>query len=111
LTEFRDGIGVCLGDTGLKDEQGILYDNILDIDSDAAYHKLTVLMNPGLKCSLVKKMFEQGCVVKSRKLNGRHLHWRSHKQYNQITSQDCKTGFEFELKTGKCCAPLPPYGP
>jgi P4 family phage/plasmid primase-like protien len=107
-TDFKDGVGVCLVDIGLNDEQGILYDNILDIDSDAVYDKLFVLMNPRPKCSLIKKIFEQGCVVKSRKPKGRHIHWLSHKQYKPITSLDCKTGFEFEIKTGKWCAPLPP---
>jgi putative DNA primase/helicase len=105
--EFRDGVGVCLGDTGLSDEQGVLHDNILDIDSDAVYDKLFVLMNPGPKCSLIRKIFEQGCVVKSRKPKGRHIHWLSHKLYKPITSLDCKPGFEFEIKTGKWCAPLP----
>jgi len=79
--DFKDGIGVCLGDIGLKDEQGILYDNILDIDSDAVWDKLFVLQNPGPKCSLIKKIYEEGCVIRTRKPKGRHIHWLSHKQY------------------------------
>src|SRR5215831_965184 len=61
--DFKDGIGCCLGDTGLKYEQGPLYHNILDIDSDAVWDKLFILQNPGPKCSLVKKIYEEGCVI------------------------------------------------
>jgi hypothetical protein len=106
--DFKNGVGVCLGDIGLEDEQGILYHNMLDIDSNAVYDKLLTLMNPGPKCSLVKRMFEQGCVVKTRKPKGRHIHWLSHKLYKPIRIVYCKEGSEFEIKTGKWCAPLPP---
>src|SRR5215471_5485254 len=62
--DFRDGVGICLGDTGISDEQGSLYHNVLDIDSDAVYDILFVLQNPGSKHSLFKKISEEGCLIK-----------------------------------------------
>jgi P4 family phage/plasmid primase-like protien len=106
--DFKDGIGVCLGDIGIRDEQGVLYHNILDIDSDSVWDKLFILQNPGPKCSLVRRIYEEGCVIKTRKPKGRHIHWLSHKQYASISALSCKEGFEFEIHTGKRCVPLPP---
>jgi hypothetical protein len=57
--DFKHGVATCFGDTGLKDDQGLLYLNNLDIDSDAVYDKLFVLQNPGQNYSLTKKIFER----------------------------------------------------
>lgn len=73
ISNFRYGVVTVFGLTRLSDEQGPLYLNVLDIDSDKVYHKLTVLMNPGPRYSLIKKLFEEGFVVKTKKTNGYHI--------------------------------------
>jgi hypothetical protein len=99
--DFKHGVATCFGDTGLKDDQGTLYNVNIDIDSDSVYDRLIVLQNPGPKCSLTKKIFEQGCVVKTKKPKGYQIHWLSHKQHRPIHTGDCKPGFEFEIHTDK----------
>jgi len=99
--DFKYGVGIVFGDSGLTDDQGPLYHNVLDIDSDAVHDKLLLLQNPGIKCSLTKRIFEQGCVVKTRKPKGYQIHWFSHKQHKPIHTQDCKPGHEFEIHTDK----------
>lgn len=39
------------------------------------------------------------CVVKTRKPYGIHVYWLSCQLHNCITTQDCKSGHEFEIKT------------
>ena len=95
------GVATVFGKTRLIDEQGPLYLNNLDIDSDAVYDKLFILLDPGPKHSLIKKLFEEGFVVKTQKTKGHHIYWFSHKQHKPIHTQDCKKGFEFEVHTDK----------
>jgi hypothetical protein len=99
--DFKYGVATVFGKTRLSDEQGPLCLNDLDIDSDAVYDILFVLQNPGPKYSLIKKLFEEGFVVKTKKPKGHQIYWLSHKQYKPIHTQDCKTGFEFEIHTDK----------
>ncbi|MGA9150264.1 MAG: hypothetical protein WBZ36_06785, partial [Candidatus Nitrosopolaris sp.] len=40
-------------------------------------------------------------VTKTRRPNGFHIYWLSHKQHESIFKRDCKTGYEFEIKCGK----------
>lgn len=40
-------------------------------------------------------------VTKTKKKNGFHIYWLSLKQNEAIISEDCKKGFEFEIKTDK----------
>ena len=103
-SKFIDGVATCFGDTGLSDDQGPLYLNSLDIDCDAVYHELFTLRNPKIdwsKYSHVKKIFEQGCVVKTKKPKGYHVYWFSHKQHNPIHTIDCKSDHQFEIHTDK----------
>ena len=37
----------------------------------------------------------------TKKKNGFHIYWLSLKQNEAIVSEDCKKGFEFEIKTDK----------
>jgi hypothetical protein len=97
--DFRYGVATVCGSTGLSDEQGPLFHNVLDIDSDAAHDNLLVLMNPGPKCSIIKRIFEQGCVVKTTEPKRYQIHWFSHKQNKPVHTQDCKPGYEFEIHT------------
>jgi hypothetical protein len=46
-------------------------------------------------------MQERSFVVKTRKPNGFHIYWLSHKQHESILTTDCKAGCEFEIKSGK----------
>ncbi len=50
--DFKHGVGTIFCNTGLSNDQGLLYLNNLDIDSDAVYDKLFVLQNPGQNYSL-----------------------------------------------------------
>jgi hypothetical protein len=101
VLDFKYGVATVFGKTRLSDEQGPLYLNDLDIDSDAVYDKLFMLQNPGPKYSLIKKLFEEGFVVKTRKPKGHQIYWLSHKQHRPIHTHDCKKGFEFEIHTDK----------
>lgn len=101
ISDFKYGVATVFGETRLSDEKGPLYVNNLDIDSDAVYDKLFILQNPGPKYSLIKKLFEEGFVVKTKKPKGFHIYWFSHKQHKPIHTQDCKPGYEFEIHTDK----------
>lgn len=53
-------------------------------------------------------------VTKTRKPFGFHIYWLSHKQNKPIHTQDCKPGYEFEIKTdnssGLCLLPESRHG-
>lgn len=110
ISDFRYGVATVFGLTRLSDEQGPLYLNNLDIDSDAVHDILFIHMPLGPRCSLIQKLFEHGFVVKTRKLKGLQGYWLSHKQNKPIHAQDCKSDCQFEIKTDKSSgnATLPP---
>ena len=102
VSKFRN-VATCFGITR-KDEQGNdLYLNCLDIDSDNVYKILFNLMNgtTGKEYSFIAKAMEKTFVTKTRKPNGFHIYWLSLEQNESICTVDCKSGFEFEIKTDK----------
>ena len=103
--KFKNGVVTVFGKTRLSDEKGPLYLHALDIDSDEVYNTLFRLQNPKHspeEYSLITTMRERGYVyVKTRKPNGFHIYWLSHKQHKSIHTIDCKPGCEFELKSNK----------
>jgi P4 family phage/plasmid primase-like protien len=97
-------IATCFGKSHLKDEQGKdLYLNCLDIDSDNVYFILFNLANDktGQDYSMIAQAQQSTFVTKTKKKNGFHIYWLSHKQNEAIVSEDCRKGFEFEIKTDK----------
>ena len=111
-SKFSNGVATVFGKTKIKDEKGSLYLYALDIDSDEAYKTLFRLRNPkgGQEYSFVLLMQDRSVVVKTRKPNGFHIYWLSHKEHKSILTMDCKVGFEFEIKCGKSSghSTLPP---
>jgi hypothetical protein len=51
--------------------------------------------------SFIALIQKQSFVVKTKKPNGFHIYWLSHKQHESILTRDCKAGCEFEIKSGK----------
>jgi P4 family phage/plasmid primase-like protien len=101
--KFRN-VATVFGKTHIKDEEGRdLYLNCLDIDSDNSYYVLFNLENSKSKqkYSLIPKLQKTTFVTKTRKKNGFHIYWLSHRQNKSITTEDCKIGYEFEIKTDK----------
>jgi DNA replicative helicase MCM subunit Mcm2 (Cdc46/Mcm family) len=125
-------VATVFGKTHIKDEQGLdLYLNCFDADSDYVYKVFTTLVqqlswiDSVLKSKIQNPIAKTGdenvkclldylklvtCVVKTRKSYGVHVYWLSHKQNNRIRTEDCKPGYEFEIKTdkGSAHATLPP---
>jgi P4 family phage/plasmid primase-like protien len=102
-------VATTFGKTYLQNDQGPLYLYALDIDSNEVYNILFRLQNAdNPEYSLIPKMQEVSVVVKTRKPNGFHLYWLSHKQHKPVRIEDCKQGFEFEIKAEKACLTLPP---
>jgi DNA replicative helicase MCM subunit Mcm2 (Cdc46/Mcm family) len=125
-------VATVFGKTNIKDEQGLeLYLNCFDCDSEYVYKVLTTPVEQlswidlvlkskiqnliaktggeNVKCLLdYLKLFT--CVVKTKKSYGVHVYWLSHKQNNHIRTEDCRSGYEFEIKTDKGSghATLPP---
>jgi hypothetical protein len=55
----------------------------------------------GQDCSMIEVAQQSTFVTKTKKKNGFHIYWLSLKQNEAIVSEDCKKGFEFEIKTDK----------
>jgi P4 family phage/plasmid primase-like protien len=97
-------VATVFGKTHIKDEEGRnLYLNCLDIDSENVYNIFFNLENSNSrqKYSLIPKLQKSTFVTKTKKKNGWHFYWLSHKQNKSITNEDCKIGYEFEIKTDK----------
>lgn len=97
-------IATVFGKAYIKDDEGRdLYLNCLDIDSDNIYDVLFNLENSKSKqkYSLLPKLQKATFVTKTRKKYGFHFYWLSHNQNKPITTEDCKIGYEFEIKTDK----------
>jgi P4 family phage/plasmid primase-like protien len=108
--KFKNGVATVLGKTRLSDKKGCLYLNALDIDSDEVYKVLFNLANGGNEYSFIAEAIKNTYVTKTRKPNGFHIYWLSHKPHEPILTTDCKPGYEFEIKTDKRSglATLPP---
>jgi P4 family phage/plasmid primase-like protien len=97
-------VATCFGKTHLRDTEGReLYLNCLDIDSQKVYDILSNLQNGDNEktYSLLPRMQECSMVIKTRKPLGFHVYWLSHIQNKAIHTDNCKPGFEFEIKTDK----------
>lgn len=113
-------VATVFGKTHIKDEQGVeLYLNGFDCDSEYIYKILTTpveqlsLPNRLLHSKIQNLLSKTGanllveylklvtCVVKTRKPYGVHAYWLSHKQNSHIRTEDCRSGYEFEIKTDK----------
>jgi len=122
-------VATVFGKTHAKDKHGSdLFINCLDADCEFVYNTLITpveqlsWINAVLKSKIQNAISKIGitslldylklvtCVVKTKKSYGFHIYWLSHKQNNSIRTQDCKPGFEFEIKTDKGSghATLPP---
>jgi hypothetical protein len=126
-----ENVATVFGKTHAKDPEGMnLYLNDLDCDSEPVYKIMTIPIESipdtllrsklqslfsGLNVLTEKKsvfdcLRELTIVVKTRKPYGFQAFWLSHKQHDHVGSNDCKIGYEFEIKTDKSLghATLPP---
>jgi replicative DNA helicase Mcm len=122
-------VATVFGKTHIKDEHGLeLYLNCFDCDCEFVYNTLIApverlsIDNPVLRSRIKNLLSTAGanslleylkmvtCIVKTRKPYGVHVYWLSHKQNNHTRTEDCKLGYEFEIKTDKGSghATLPP---
>jgi DNA replicative helicase MCM subunit Mcm2 (Cdc46/Mcm family) len=113
-------VATVFGKTHVKDSEGKdLYLNGLDCDSEPVYSILTTpieqIQDSAIRSrieslfsktevsakSLLEFLKQVTCVVKTRKSYGFHIYWLSSRQNNHIRTQDCKQGYNFEIKTDK----------
>ena len=58
---------------------------------------------------LINELCKSTYVTKTKKKNGRHIYWFSHRQNKPVRTSDCKRGYEFEIKTNNSShCTLPP---
>jgi hypothetical protein len=105
IREYTDkfyNLATTFGKSHRKDaERKDLYLYCLDIDSDEVLKRLQVLLEQEWKF----KTF----VTKTQKDCGYHVYWFEYSSENApIVTEDCKKGFEFEIKCGKSLCTLPP---
>lgn len=98
---FKNGVATVFGKTRISDEKGCLFLNCLDIDSEEVYNILANLANGERGFSFIEEAMKNTYVTKTRRPNGFHIYWLSHKQHESIFKRDCKAGYEFEIKCGK----------
>jgi hypothetical protein len=126
-----ENVATVFGKTHTKDREGRdLYLNDLDGDSEPVYKIMTTpieSISDALLRSKLQSLFsginvltekksvfdclrEVTIVVKTRKPYGFQAFWLSHKQHDHVGCNDCKLGYEFEIKTDKSLghATLPP---
>jgi hypothetical protein len=98
--EFAN-VATCFGKSQVKDENGgELYLNCLDIDSKEVYNRLCIVLDGNKKeIFLINQLRKLTYVTKTRKEYGFHIYWLSHRQNVSIHRNNCKSGFEFEIKT------------
>jgi DNA replicative helicase MCM subunit Mcm2 (Cdc46/Mcm family) len=119
-------VASTFGRTHLKDSQNrTLFIQALDIDSEAVFHLLNVLvgelyviekLRPALdelikfsrketdkimNITLLDLFKKITFVTKTKKQYGYHIWWLSHEQNKSILTLNCKKGYEFEVKTDK----------
>ena len=94
-------VATTFGRTNIKDTDGRdLYLHCLDVDSTEVLKRVQHLLEQEWKF----KTF----VTKTQKDCGYHIYWFEHHDYNiQIVTDQCKKGFEFEIKCGKALCTLP----
>lgn len=93
-------MATTFGKTHLLDPEGNEpYLNELDIDSKEVYDKLAIIRVKNEDRFFIDERCKITYVVKTRKKYGLRIFWLSHKQYPPIRTEDCKPGFEFEIKT------------
>jgi P4 family phage/plasmid primase-like protien len=109
VAKFKN-VATTFGKARLSDEKGLLYLNMLDVDSDEVYKALFNLANGDKEFSFIAGAIKNTYVTKTRKSNGFHIYWLSHKKHEPILTTDCKPDCEFEIKTDKRSglATLPP---
>jgi hypothetical protein len=105
IREYADkfyNIATTFGKSHVKDVQGIeLYLHCLDIDSNEVFNKVQPLLEQEWKL----KTF----VTKTQKDCGYHVYWFEYSSENvPIVTEDCRKGYEFEIKCGKSLCTLPP---
>ena len=94
------GVATLLGKSHVKDIDGQdLFLNVIDIDSDDTFTKLTQYYEDGKEISLFKELRQSTYVTKTRKSSGYHIYWFSHNKNKPVRTTDCKLGNEFEIKT------------
>jgi P4 family phage/plasmid primase-like protien len=96
-----ENVATCFSQT-IKDDGGEdTYLLCIDIDSQKVYDILFNLQHTDANetYSLIALMQERTFVTKTKKPFGFHLYWREHKQHKPIHTEDCKAGYEFEIKT------------
>lgn len=94
-------VATTFGKTNIKDVDGSdLYLHCLDIDSPEALKRVQHLLEQEWKF----KTF----INKTLKDCGYHIYWLEHHGYNiQIVTEQCKKGYEFEIKCCKALCTLP----
>jgi hypothetical protein len=94
-------VATTFGETSLCDSQGRNQFLIcLDIDSEEVLKRVSKLLG-----EWNSKTF----VTKTQKDYGYHVYWFEHSGDKiPIVTEDCKKGFEFEIKCGKSLCTLPP---
>jgi hypothetical protein len=94
-------IATTFGESTVRDLKGKkLFLYCLDIDSEQVLKRLLKLLE-----EWKLKTF----VTKTQKDCGSHVYWFEHNSENPaIVTEDCKKGFEFEIKCGKALCTLPP---
>jgi hypothetical protein len=107
-------VATVFGKTHLKDQDGRdLYLNCLDIDSDNVYYRLFDLENSNTKqrYSLIPTLQKVTIVAKTKKKNGFHIYWLSHRQIKSIYTMYIhiswpkygKTYESYNNRDRKCC--------
>jgi putative DNA primase/helicase len=91
----------CFGKSHIKDENNRdLYLNCLDIDSKEVFDRLCIILDKNKKERfLITELQRRTFVTKTRKEYGYHIYWSSHTLNVPIHRNNCKPGFEFEIKT------------
>jgi hypothetical protein len=105
IREYIDkfyNVATTFGQSHVKDAQGKeLYLHCLDIDSDEVLKRVQVLLEEEWNL----KTF----VTKTQKDCGYHVYWFEYSSENApIVTEDCRKGYEFEIKCGKSLCTLPP---
>ena len=95
-------VATTFGSTHIRDSQGReLYLYVLDLDSEEALQKV----RPYIEAEWKLKTF----VTKTQKDYGYHIYWLEHSGTGlALQTENCKKGFEFEIKCGRALCTLPP---
>lgn len=105
LTQYVDkfyNVATTFGESSLRDALGRKqFLHCLDIDSEEVLKKVIKVLEEEWKL----KTF----VTKTQKDCGYHVYWFEHSDdKSAIVTDDCRKGFEFEIKCGKSLCTLPP---